>query len=601
MADGSNGTGANRREWLMTALLGGTAVGLSACASDADGGGLRLFAGGGKAEDGAKLSLRTIEAAERVNALNFTGEERRQMLEALEENVEALGRLRALKHPNDLQPALTFDPRLPGKTYPMDQRDRVRLGGALGDQPGTEEDIAFASAAQQAKWMAEGALTSRQLTEIYLKRIERYRGALYNFVTVTADLAREQADQADRERATGKVRGALHGLPFGLKDIIDVKGLPATWGATPYKDRVGTVDATAYTKLREAGAVLLGKTTNGAIAYGDIWFGGRTRNPWDPREGSSGSSAGSASATAAGLCSFSIGTETLGSILSPSERCGTTGLRPTFGRVSRAGAMALCWSLDKIGPICRSVEDTALVLAALNGHDAGDASSIAAGFSYDGRSALKDMTIGYVPAWFEEADAIDKAVLEAAKGLGAKLVEVTAPDIPADLLVSQLLVEAAAAFEQLTLDDLDDQMVWQDDSAWPNTFRAARFFPAVDLIQIDRLRRRTMEAMGAVFSGVDVLLSPNFAGGILTMTNFTGHPQLSFRAGFRETTPRSLWNDEAEADDLPKARTPHNVSVLAGLFDEGKAIRVARALEGAMNAWRERPGAASSGVRVAGL
>lgn len=603
MADGSDGVGASRREMLLTALFGSAAVGLSACASDGtDGGALsRLTGRGGGPDESAKLSLKTVRAAEEAAGLSFTDAERRQMLDSLEEAVENLGRLRALKHPNDLQPALTFDPRLPGETYPTDQRDRMILGGALDDRPGTEEDVAFASAAQQAEWMADGAITSRQLTDIYLDRIERHDPTLYAFVTVTADLAREQADEADRERAAGRVRGPLHGLPYGLKDIVDVAGLPATWGAEPYKDRVGTVDAAAYTKLREAGAVLLGKTTNGAIAYGDIWFGGRTRNPWDPREGSSGSSAGSASATAAGLCSFSIGTETLGSIVSPSERCGTTGLRPTFGRVSRAGAMALCWSLDKIGPICRSVEDTALVLAALNGYDAADYSSRAAGFSYDGRSSLQDVKLAYVPAWFEEADATDRAALEAAKGLGADLVEVPPPpELPYDLLVTQLLVEAAAAFEELTLEDLDDLMAWQEDAAWPNTFRAARLFPAVDLIQIDRLRRRAMEALHGWFSGFDVLLSPNYAGGILTATNFTGQPQLTLRAGFRETTPRSLWDDEADAPTLPAARTPHNVSLLAGLFEEGKAIRVGRALEEALGVRRERPAAVVSGVRVAG-
>lgn len=604
MSDGSEEFGASRRELLRSAVFGSATLGLAACASDGLSGGAlsRLTGGGGGGGAGAKLSAKTLRAAEEIAGLSFTDAERRQMLASLEETLESLGRLRALKHPNDQQPALTFDPRLPGRAYPTDQDDAVVLGGAFDEQPGTAEDIAFASAAQQARWMAKGLITSRQLTDIYLDRIERHDPTVYAFVTVTADLARAQADEADRERAAGKARGPLHGLPFGLKDIIDVKDLPATWGAAPYKDRVGTVDAAAYTKLREAGAVLLGKTTNGAIAYGDIWFGGRTRNPWDPREGSSGSSAGSASATAAGLCSFAIGTETLGSIVSPSERCGTTGLRPTFGRVSRAGAMALCWSLDKIGPICRSVEDAALVLAALGGGDAADASSIAAGFSYDGRSSLKGMTVGYVPAWFEEADAIDRTALAAAKDLGADLVEVAAlPELPYDLLVIQLLVEAAAAFEELTLDNLDDLMTWQDDDAWPNTFRAARFFPAVDLIQIDRLRRKAMAALDGWFSGFDVLLTPNYSGGILTATNFTGQPQLSLRAGFRETTPRSLWENEADAATLPKARTSHNVSVLAGLFQEGKAIRVGRALEETLGVWRERPPAVVSGVRVAGL
>jgi len=583
---------ASRRDLLLAAMAG--AAGLSACAepeAPEEGGGdrLRQAAGGASEADGIAISLETVRAAEKIAALEFADEERAQMLDALGSAAESLVQLRKLKHPNDLQPALVFDPRLRGVRYDLRQGADVRLGGAYDAAPGTDDDVAFATAAQQANWLAAGRITSRQLTDLYLARIERHAPALENFVTVTADIARAQADASDRRRAAGRLLSPIDGLAYGLKDIIDVKDVAATWGAEPYRDRVGAADAAVYDRLRRAGAVLLGKTSVGAIAYGDIWFGGRTRNPWDPREGSSGSSAGSASATAAGLCSFSVGTETLGSIVSPSERCGTTGLRPTFGRVSRAGAMALCWSLDKIGPICRSVEDAALVLSALNGYDPADASSIAAGFSYDGASDLSGLRIGYVPGWFEEADPVDREALMAARTLGARMVETDWPDLPYGLLVDQLIVEAAAAFEELTLENLDDEMTWQDDAAWPNSFRRARFFPAVDLVQIDRLRRKVMTALHEAIDGIDVLLAPNFAGGVLTATNFTGHPQLTLRAGFRDTAPRSLWNDAAEGGSAPTARTPHNVSLIAGLFEERMALRIGRALEAAMGVQGERP------------
>ena len=316
------------------------------------------------------------------------------------------------------------------------------------------------------------------------------------------------------------------------------------------------------------------------------------RIPWNPQEGSSGSSAGSASATAAGLVGFGIGTETLGSIVSPSHRCGTTGLRPTFGRVSRAGGMALCWSLDKIGAICRSVQDTAIVLAAINGGDAADPASLQHGFQYRDAGArferdVQGMRVGYDPRWFEQADAHDRAALEAARGLGVSLSEIRLPEIPSNALVLGLLVEAAAAFEELTLTDKDDTLDWQDADAWPNTFRQTRFISAIDYVQIDRVRRRAMQQMHEVFSGVDALIGPNFAGGMLTITNFTGHPQLAYRAGFIKSPARNLQNQPI-AGAAPR-RVPRASSLWAPLFEERNLIRLGRALEARLNVARERP------------
>ncbi len=352
------------------------------------------------------------------------------MLNGIEAWMSRAERLRAVEKPNELAPALTFDPRLPGKTYRAQDNFVTGLPINAGPAPSDPADIAFAPSWKHAAWMASGELTSVQLTDIYLDRIARHGEALECFVTVTADLARRQAAQMDAERARGQVRGPLHGVPYALKDIIDVADIRATWGATLYQDRVAEETAVVAKRLEEAGAVLLGKATSGALAYGDIWFDGVTRNPFNPNEGSSGSSAGPASATAAALCSFAIGTETLGSIVSPSHRCGTTGLRPTFGRVARTGAMALCWSLDKIGPIVRSTPDAALVLGVINGGDAGDASSFDHGFEADFSRDLSGLRLGYNPTWFEEAADPDRAALEAGPGAGGELVPVEFEEQP---------------------------------------------------------------------------------------------------------------------------------------------------------------------------
>ena len=581
---------ASRRDFTKLAFLGlagGLAAATSARAQQSG-----SFTGtvggveGSASELAAAITQDTLAEAEKLYLLNYTEEERAQILSAgFDDILDALRTLRGADLPNTLAPALTFDPRPAGFATPEPGDGRVRPRRRRAAAMGAEDDIAFASIHDQARWLRRRRISSRELTEIYLKRIERHGGALECFVTVTADLARAQADEADRELRAGRDRGPLHGLPFALKDLADVAGVRATWGAAPYQDRVATEDAAVYARLREAGAVLLGKSTLGAIAYGDIWFGGRTRNPWNLEEGSSGSSAGSASATAAGLCAFSIGTETLGSIVSPSTRCGATGLRPTFGRISRAGAMALCWSLDKFGPICRYTEDTALVLAAVNGYDAADMSSIAAGFSYDGNDDFRALRIGYAPAWFEEAHEVDAAALDALRGLGVNLVEIDAPSEPADPLIATVLCESAAAFEELTLSGRDDEMVWQVDRAWPNSWRQARLYSAVDYVQVDRLRRRHMQEFDRIFQSVDALFGPSFAGGMLTRTNYTGHPQLAIRAGFEEIPSRNGPPEEG----APIHRVPRSVSFWSPLFAEGNALVAGRALEEALGVADERP------------
>jgi len=543
----------------------------------------------GSAPEIVKLNEGLISAAEKVNALSFTPQERTMMIEGLERALESLAKIRGTAFGIQEAPALVFDPR-PARAKIRPQKNILNPSRAYAAPlPKNDADIAFASVAQQGAWMRSKAISSSALTEIYLKRIERFNERLSAYITVTDDLAREQAAKADDDFSKGRDRGPLHGIPFALKDLADTAGIRTTWGAEPYRERIPDEDADIVRKLRGAGAVLLGKTACGAIAYGDQWFGGVTKNPWNPAEGSSGSSAGSASATAAGLCSFAIGTETLGSIISPSERCGVSGLRPTFGRVSRAGFMALCWSLDKVGPICRTVEDTAFVLSQINGFDADDPGAARYGFTYDGGIDVRSLTVGFVPKWFEEGDAADRAALEALKSLGVNLREFKWPEIDFSALEQIVLVEAAAAFSDLTLSNRDDELSWQASEAWPNTWRTARFFPAVDYVQIDRLRRRLMQELSSAFQGFDALIGPHYAAGALLATNCTGHPQLALRAGYAQTPNRTLFDDPAQGGGAATVRTPRGISLWANLFDEGKIIALGHALETALGVAAERP------------
>lgn len=540
------------------------------------------------------LSTTDIEAAERLMGLAYSAEERAQMVGNLEVQIAQAVARRAVRLPNAAPPALRFDPRLPG--FKMPAPGAVRFSDApAASLPDSDEDIAFAPLPRLSAWIAQGALSSARLTEIYLARIAALNPRLFCFATVTADLARAQAAQADALLAQGTYLGPLHGVPYGLKDLFDTGGITTGWGAEPYRDRVPEGDAEVVRKLRAAGAVLLGKTAMGALAYGDIWYGGTTRNPWNLNEGSSGSSAGSASATAAGLCGFAIGTETLGSITSPSQRCGTTGLRPSFGRVSRSGAMALCWSLDKIGPICRGVEDTAMVMSVLNGCDPADRGSIAAPFSFDATAPIQGMRLGYLPQAFGDgATEVDHAALTAARRLGVEVVEVSLPDLPYGALMNTLYAEAAAAFEDITLENRDDTLSWQDDGAWPNSFRKARFLSAVDHVQLDRLRYRVMQALDALFWQVDALIGPFSTGPMLVASNFTGHPCLHLRAGFLQSATRSRSSfgkaAQPQAGDTRLFEVPQGISLWGRLFQEGPLLTLGMALERELAVNARRPG-----------
>ncbi|MDZ4829545.1 MAG: amidase [Phycisphaerae bacterium] len=523
------------------------------------------------------ITTATLAEAERVLGITFTESERGQIVRTIGDHREVIASIRkAGELPNPLAPATVFRAALPTKSA-----ERVtRIGnpdsldfGALPPLPTSDDDLAFASLHDLARWIRDRALTSARLTDVYLARIERFAPKLRCVITVTADLARQQAKAADDEIRRSHWRGPLHGIPYGLKDVIDTKDIKTTWGAEPWKDRVPTSDAWVTKKLADAGAVLVAKTAVGALAYGDIWHGGMCRSPWNIEKGSSGSSAGSASGVAAGLFGFAIGTETLGSIVSPSDRCGAAGLRPTFGRVGRTGAMALVWTMDKIGALCRSISDTAFVLAAINGYDVDDPSSIDERFHFDRAADASELRVGIDRNWFANNPyaKVASAALEAAKAEGCKIVEIKTPEIDPSPTILTLYAEAAASFDAMTRSNTDDQLSWQADEAWPNTFRRSHLISATDLVQADRIRRRTMEAMHDYFDAVDCVLAPPFAGGLLVHTNATGQPCAVIRGGF---------TDIGE---------PQAVTVMGRLFDEGTILRVASAIERRLGVWERRP------------
>jgi Asp-tRNA(Asn)/Glu-tRNA(Gln) amidotransferase A subunit family amidase len=492
-------------------------------------------------------------------------------------------------------PALHWDPwTIAGRTDPA--RDRfVRTSGDPGPLPSSDAEIAFAPVTKLSRWIESRKLTSTRLTNIYLDRIQKYDPKLRCIITLTRDVALAQAKQADDEITSGKYRGPLHGIPYGVKDLLDTANIPTTWGAEPYRDRVPTADSAVVARLKNAGGVLIAKLSLGALALNDIWFGGQTMNPWLLEEGASGSSAGPGAATAAGLVGFSVGSETGGSIIAPSMRCGVTGLRPTYGRVPRTGAMTLCWSLDKLGPMTRSVEDAMLVLQAISGPDAGDVSSVPSHLDYDATASVKGLRVGYFPKWMQEAPAtdVDRAALDTVKKVGMVPIEVSLPDWPYDSLQLILFAEAAAAFEELTLSGQDRQLKVQVPDAWPNLFRESRFLSAVDFVQADRFRRMVAAEMARVFSNVDLLIVPSLRDEMLVISNFTGHPSLTLRAGFVNVSEaRSDWAPDP-AHPLPKfsppRRVPHGITLLGRLFDEGTVARAGLALERAFNVVGEHP------------
>jgi Asp-tRNA(Asn)/Glu-tRNA(Gln) amidotransferase A subunit family amidase len=541
---------------------------------------------------GPEVSPATFAEAEKLVQVQLSPAERAQAAGNWRESMAALYERRT--GPRQLAveeaPASKW---IPGGTQPA--HDRFVRSSQKSPLPRDEADIAFAPVSALSRWIQGRAITSTRLTEIYLDRLQRFDPKLRCTITLTRDLALEQARRADAEIAAGKYRGPLHGIPWGAKDLVDTKGIATTYGAEPFRNRVPESDATTVARLHRAGAVLVAKLSLGALALNDIWFGGQTMNPWLLEEGSSGSSAGPGAATAAGLVGFSLGSETLGSIVSPSMRCGVTGLRPTFGRVPRTGAMTLCWSLDKLGPMARSVEDTMLVLAALSGPDAGDLSTVPSKLDFDANAGARGLRVGYVRRFMQEAPAtdVDRAALETARKIGMTPVEVELPDWPYSSLVLILFAEAAAAFEELTLSHGLDALKMQVPDAWPNTFRQSRFLSAVDFVQADRLRRKVAQEMARIFSQVDLLLVPALRDETLTVSNFTGHPSVTLRAGFVEVDQaRSDWAPDP-AHPLPKfspkRRVPHGITLIGRLFDEGTLGRAGIALERAFGVAGERP------------
>jgi Asp-tRNA(Asn)/Glu-tRNA(Gln) amidotransferase A subunit family amidase len=548
---------------------------------------------------GAEVNSSVVAAAEQIMQVDLTGPDRDLVASSWNANMGGIYEHRtgprkvALDSSN--APYSSWNPILPGQPGGPD-RDRFVLPKAdPGSLPSNDAEIAFANVTQLSHWIEQHALKSERLTQIYLDRLEKYNPQLRCVITPTRDLALFQARQADAEIAAGKYRGPLHGIPWGSKDLLDTAGIPTTYGAEPFRNRVPAADAVVVKRLHDAGAVLIAKLSMGALALNDIWFGGQTMNPWLLEEGSSGSSAGPGSATASGLVAFSIGSETGGSIISPSMRCGITGLRPTYGRVPRTGAMPLCWSLDKLGPMTRSVADAMLVLRAISGPDAGDLSSVPSRLDFEASESVKGLRVGYFPAWTNDNSAtpVDRAAVDAVKKAGMTAVEVSLPDWPYGSLNLILFAEAAASFEEITLNHQVGQLKVQVLDAWPNLFRQARFLSAVDLVQTDRLRRRVAQEMARVFSEVDLLLVPSLQPDMLTIANNTGHPSLTIRAGFVQVaTARSDWAPDPKnplPTFNPPRRVPHGVTLIGRLFDEGTIARVGMALETILGVSGERP------------
>jgi len=547
---------------------------------------------------GPEVSAATFAEAEKLVQFPLTDAEREMAAASWRKTLASVYERRTgprkLALEETLSPATIWNPLIPGEKA-AEQRDRFLRSTASVSLPAKDEDIAFAPVTHLSRWLENRQLSSERLTRIYLDRLDKFNPQLRCAITITRDLALKQAKQADQEIAQGKYRGPLHGIPWGGKDLLDTAGIPTTYGAEPYRNRVPKEDAEVVKRLHAAGAVLIAKLSLGALALNDIWFGGQTMNPWLPEEGASGSSAGPGSATAAGLVGFSIGSETGGSIVSPAMRCGVTGLRPTYGRVPRTGAMTLCWSLDKLGPMTRGVEDALLVLHAISGPDPGDLASVPSHLDFDANASVKSLRVGYFPAWMKDPPAteVDRAALDTIKKLGMVPVEVAIPNWPYDSLNLILFAEGAAAFEELTLSGGLSELKAQVPDAWPNLFRQARFLSAVDFVQADRMRRKVAQEMARVFSQVDLLLVPSLRDEMLVITNFTGHPSLTLRAGFVEVRKaRSDWAPDPE-HPLPTfstpRRVPHGVTLIGRPFDEGTLGAVGIALERAFAVAADRP------------
>jgi len=515
-----------------------------------------------------------VAEAERLQGLSFTPAERDSMLAGLAGQLAALEAIRAFALNNSTSPALLFNPLPAGFSLPAG-KSSIAIPRPKGfKKPAQAADLAYCTIPELAELLRTRQLTSAELTLFYLERLKKYDPLLHCVITLTEERALRDAARADAEIAAGKYRGMLHGIPYGVKDLLSTADYKTTWGSVPFREQMIPADAEVIRKLEAAGAVLAAKLTMGELAWGDVWFGGMTRNPWNPEQGSSGSSAGSAAAVSAGLLPFAIGTETWGSIVSPATVCGVTGLRPTYGRVSRTGAMALSWSMDKIGVLCRNANDAAIVLAAINGPDSRDQSLYDAPFSYDPRLPLDKVRIGYLQRDFardypfHRSDSIALAQLSA---LGADLIPIELPRLPVEALSIILSAEAAAAFDELTRSNRDSLLVRQIKNAWPNDFRQSRFIPAVEYINANRIRSELIRRMGELMQKVDCYIAPSWDGDNLLLTNLSGHPCITVPAGFA-------------ADN-----TPTSISITGRLFDEGTIIAVANHFQQATSHHLKRP------------
>jgi Asp-tRNA(Asn)/Glu-tRNA(Gln) amidotransferase A subunit family amidase len=607
---------------------------LSACSGLGLGG--TLFPGAlwaqAQSQGATKITKEMIEYAAAIADVPIPEETKEMMLDNLNQRVKGYDAIYALHIPNSVSPCLIFDPVVPGMKFETERQPaRMSKPSVIAAQaaPKNLEDVAFASVRELAELVKTKKVSSLALTEMYLERLKRYDPTLKFVVTLAEERARAQAKEADREIAAGKYRGPLHGLPWGAKDLLAAKGHRTTWGAGGFENQVIDEDATVVKRLDEAGAVLVAKLTLGALALGDNWFGGVTRNPWHPGQGSSGSSAGPASATAAGCVAFSIGSETLGSISSPSTRCGCTGLRPSFGLVPRTGAMALSWSMDKLGPICRAVEDCALVLEAIYGPDGADPSVKNAAFHWDATLDWRKLRVGYLkadfdpkppeqqPAATEEPAAtpeeqkkrdeqkrrqeaararaeydrkFNDAALAKLKEMGVNLIPLEMPKFPYQPMVTMLSAESAAAFDELTRTGKDKLLTSQKPFDWPNSFRSARFIPAVEYIQASRARRMAMDAIAKVFEQIDVIVAPTNGGEQLVITNLTGHPSVILPNGFRgDDAPKPPTDDPSDFQNAGGPGTPVSLTFLGNLYGEGKLLAFAKAYQDATGFHRKHP------------
>lgn len=521
-----------------------------------------------------EISVKILDEAEKVIGLSFTEVEKDSMLDNLNENLESYLNIHKVKLDNSVFPSLIFNPLPTGFKFDEQQKPLEFSDYSYVKMPDDQDDLAYYSIGELAELIRSKKITSVKLTKFFLERLKKYGPILKCVVTLTEERALRQAELADEEIAAGIYRGKLHGVPFGVKDLLATKDYKTTWGAMPYKDQFINQDAEVIKKLEEAGAVLVAKLTMGALAWGDVWFGGKTRNPWDVTKGSSGSSAGPGSAVSAGLVPFAIGTETWGSIVSPSTVCGVTGLRPTYGRVSRTGGMALSWSMDKIGPICRNTEDLAIVFDVIKGIDGVDPTLYDIPFNYTHKVDLAKLKIGYLKSDFDsdytfhENDSLTLAKLEE---LGAELIPIDLPDVDVQSISFILSVEAAAAFDELTRSNKDDLLVRQIKNAWPNVFRTSRFIPAVEYVNANRIRSILINDMEKLFEKVDLYIAPSWEGDNLLLTNLTGHPCVVLPDGFSEDG------------------TPTSITFIGKLFDEGKIIAVAKKFQDATEYHKKRP------------